>query len=229
MVSPVDVTIDEDGAVHITEAEVSSEGFYINGLNPYAKVSLGTASYARNCRIRPLYEHDVESLPIINVVQNTVVGVTYFDFNTEAPQGSSSALNVDLIPNGVNATMNVWLQSADVPDAQKRTFSTANATKIGEIKLTADMPREMTTLSVDTPYVDQVDGKYGVFFTFSDVSGSGNIAELYDMQFEFSDHEHEFEASVVEPTCLEGGYTLGKCKICGKELKYDYTEALGHD
>ncbi len=49
------------------------------------------------------------------------------------------------------------------------------------------------------------------------------------MQFEFSDHEHEFEATVVEPTCLEGGYTLGKCKVCGKELKYDYTEALGHD
>ena len=229
MVSPVDITIDDDGAVKITEAEVSSEGFYINGLNPYVKVSLGTASYARNCRIRPLYEHDVESLPIINVVQNTVVGMTYFDFNTEGPEGSSSALNIELIPNGVNATMNVWLQSGDIPDSQKRTFSTANATKIGEIKLTADMPKEMTTLTVDTPYVDQVDGKYGVFFTFSDVSGSGNIAELYDMQFEFSDHEHEFEATVVEPTCLEGGYTLGKCKICGKELKYDYTEALGHD
>ena len=229
MVSPVDVTIDENGAVKITEAEVSSEGFYINGLDPYAKVSLGTASYARNCRMRPLYEHDVESMPIINVVQNTVFGVTYFDFNTEAPAGATSSLDVSLVPNGVNATVNVWVQSANVPDSQKRNFSTANATKIGEFKITADMPKEMTTLSVDTPYVDQLDGKYGVYYTFSDVSGSGNIGEFYDMQFAFSDHEHEFEESVVAPTCLEGGYTVGVCKICGKELKYDYTDALGHD
>ena len=228
MVSPIDVSIDEDGAVHISEAEVSSEGFYINGLNPYAKVSLGTASYAKNCAMRPLYEHDVESLPIINTRSNTVFGVTYFDFNTEAPEGATSSLDVTPMPNGGSATMNVWVQSADVPDSQKRNFSTANATKIGEIKITADMPKEMTTLSIDTPDVDKLDGKYGVFFTFSDVSGN-NFAEFYDMQFTYSDHEHEFEASVVAPTCLEGGYTLGKCKICGKELKYDYTEALGHD
>ena len=228
MVSPIDITIDESGAVHITEAEVSSEGFYINGLNPYAKVSLGTASYAKNCAMRPLYEHDVESLPIINLRSNTVFGVTYFDFNTEAPEGATSALNVTLMPNGGSATMNIWVQSADVPDSQKRNFNTANATKIGEIKITSDMAKELTTLSVDTPLVDQLDGKYGVFFTFSDVSGN-NFAEFYDMQFEFSDHEHEFEASVVAPTCLESGYTVGKCKVCGKELKYDYTEALGHD
>ena len=91
MVSPVDITIDDDGTVHINEAEVSSEGFYINGLDPYAKVSLGTASYTRNCRMRPLYEHDVETMPIINVAQNTVFGVTYFDFNTEAPEGATSS------------------------------------------------------------------------------------------------------------------------------------------
>ena len=44
------------------------------------------------------------------------------------------------------------------------------------------------------------------------------------------DHEHEFEVSqVVAPTCTEGGWTVEKCKICGRERTVDPTEALGHD
>jgi hypothetical protein len=40
---------------------------------------------------------------------------------------------------------------------------------------------------------------------------------------------HVFTQSVVAPTCTAQGYTLDKCAACGKEIKSNYTNALGHD
>ncbi len=43
------------------------------------------------------------------------------------------------------------------------------------------------------------------------------------------EHVHSYSATVVEPTCTEGGYTLHKCS-CGKdEYRDNETEATGHD
>ena len=39
---------------------------------------------------------------------------------------------------------------------------------------------------------------------------------------------HEYEDSVVPPTCTEQGYTLRSCP-CGSEVKQNYVDALGHD
>ena len=39
---------------------------------------------------------------------------------------------------------------------------------------------------------------------------------------------HEYEDTVVPPTCTEQGYTLRTCP-CGSEVKQNYVDALGHD
>ena len=39
---------------------------------------------------------------------------------------------------------------------------------------------------------------------------------------------HDYEAEIVEPTCIENGYTLYECVRCGDEYRDDETEALGH-
>ena len=39
---------------------------------------------------------------------------------------------------------------------------------------------------------------------------------------------HEYEDTVVPPTCTEQGYTLRSCP-CGSEVKQNYVPALGHD
>ena len=39
---------------------------------------------------------------------------------------------------------------------------------------------------------------------------------------------HEYENTVVPPTCTEQGYTLRSCP-CGSEVKQNYVDALGHD
>ena len=47
--------------------------------------------------------------------------------------------------------------------------------------------------------------------------------------FEFSDHDHDYEETVVPVTCTANGYTSGVCRICGNKITYDVKEALGHD
>ena len=228
MVEPVNITVNEDGSVKIEQAEVTSKGFYINGLNPYAKVSIGTACFMTGSgKIQPLYDHDVETLPVINLRSNSVVGIKYFDFNTEAPAGTSISLNVDLVPKGQDVTLNVWLRP--MSDKGVAPFS-ANCKKIGTYQITANMPQQMTTIEIDTPEVANVDGQWGVFYSFSNASSSSaNLVDLYDMQFEFSDHTHVYDKVVTAPTCTEGGYTTGKCTVCGKVSISDHTDPTGHE
>lgn len=41
-------------------------------------------------------------------------------------------------------------------------------------------------------------------------------------------HEHSYSNEVVNPTCVEKGYTIYKCE-CGESYQDDYVDALGHD
>ncbi len=44
-----------------------------------------------------------------------------------------------------------------------------------------------------------------------------------------STHEHEYKMTVVEPTCIEDGYTLYECKTCNYSYLENIKEALGHN
>ena len=41
--------------------------------------------------------------------------------------------------------------------------------------------------------------------------------------------DHDFDVTVTEPTCTEGGYSTKVCKLCGRTVTADYTEPLDHD
>ncbi len=43
------------------------------------------------------------------------------------------------------------------------------------------------------------------------------------------DHTHNYEATVVPPTCTEGGYTKHVCTVCSDTYTDSETQALGHD
>ena len=45
----------------------------------------------------------------------------------------------------------------------------------------------------------------------------------------FFQHEHEYEKTVIEPTCTEQGYTKGKCIHCTAGFTAYYTAPLGHN
>ena len=62
------------------------------------------------------------------------------------------------------------------------------------------------------------------------------LARLYDRKEEaviavryIKTITHEYEETVISPTCTTEGYTLLRCTACGKEEKINFVEALGHD
>ena len=194
MVEPVAVEWDEapvaeGGAVRISMAEVTSNGFYLDGLNPYAKHSAGIACYLTGgASITPAYEPDTLTLPVTNLRSNAVLGVKYLNFDLDAPYDGASELEIELIPQGVDATIDAYLRPASAVNTPVSWSAGAIASvgagsvKIGSFELTADMPREMTTLRIPAPAADEVEGQWGLFFVFRARSG-GSICELYSMRF----------------------------------------------
>lgn len=80
--------VSEGGEVRISMAEVTSQGFYINGLNPYMRTSAGRACYITYTNgaaaIQPAYTQDTESLPVTAIKGGTIVGFKYFNFDLKS-------------------------------------------------------------------------------------------------------------------------------------------------
>lgn len=194
VVEPITVEWDEKpvskgGKVKISTAEVTSNGFYLDGLNPYVKQSLGRACYLTGgASIVPAYSEDTVTLPVTNLKNGAIAGIKYFNFDLEAPYSGSTSLEIELIPQGVTATIDVYLRpqkAVNSPIEQKdgEIVSVGKGSKkIGTFELTKDMPQELTTLSIHTPEVDELDGQWGVFFVFNSKS-SRSVCEFYGMQF----------------------------------------------
>lgn len=194
MVEPITVEWDEKpvskgGEVRISMAEVTSNGFYLDGLNPYIKHSAGIVSYLTGgASIAPAYSQDTTTLPVINLKNGAIAGIKYFNFDLEAPYSGASNLEIELIPQGVNATVDVYirpLSAANTPVERKdgEIVSVGKGSKkIGTFELTSDMPQELTTLSIPTHDVDELNGQWGVFFVFNSKRNE-NICEFYNMQF----------------------------------------------
>lgn len=48
------------------------------------------------------------------------------------------------------------------------------------------------------------------------------------IHYEYNNHEHNYEITVVPPNCYEEGYTLHKCIICYESYKTDYVDKTEH-
>ena len=96
MVEPITVEWDEapvseGGEVRISMAEVTSNGFFLDGLDPYRKHSAGIVSYLTGgASIVPAYTRDTTTLPITNLRDGAVAGIKYFNFDGAAPEGGTS-------------------------------------------------------------------------------------------------------------------------------------------
>ena len=80
-----------------------------------------------------------------------------------------------------------------------------------------------------------VEGSYQIWQYTSSGTVSG-IEGNVDMNFQISypkDHgpcsvSHDCEPSYVAPTCIDFGYTVYTCKVCGTSFIDDYEEPIGH-
>ena len=158
-----------DGTCY-TGAEVTSEGFQIFGLPPYAYYSAGIACYMTGNHWMQ-DNHDVwnNSMDLAGITNGGVVGFKYFGFGglekdckgvkafAATRKGDGAQLNLRLTPGGNGAfTIRVML---DGPYAN----AVWNGKEIATLKIPADAPRTPTTYTVNVPDVEGLSGKHAIY------------------------------------------------------------------
>ncbi|MBN1767142.1 MAG: hypothetical protein JXR50_09150 [Prolixibacteraceae bacterium] len=173
-----------------TGAEVTSEGFYIYGLDPYQYYSAGYACYLSDVGLQQdSWDIWDNHMPIGNVKNGNIIGYKYFGFGGLAEnkngvkafegtkEGNETAFNLFLAPKTSQSfKVNVWLDGPWENEAW-------NGTKIGEIVVPENATQETTRFTIDvSKYVDNLDKKHAIFLV-AESDDQGDLFELAGLGF----------------------------------------------
>lgn len=199
MVSPIEVTVTPgpDGEVIISEAEYTSEGFELDGLDPLRRYPAAIASHYTGPKpayqtypnmnypgsyVKPTYvaDHNVadpynESInfnPVVNNTDGSILGYKYFNF--DKLNGSKNvSLVLDLIPEGIDGIITVFTSAP----------WKGNPAPAGMIELKADAPKSATKVRCDVPGVAVLKGKHPLYLVFSSPVKDKSICTINHLQF----------------------------------------------
>ena len=207
MVAPISVEVEEGpgGKVRISEAEYTSEGFCIEGLNPLREMAAGWAcyliepqgvvqeypyfhhsgSYVRATRLdspetpetlSPPFKGGREGL-LCPVVNNTAGSVVGYKYlNMNLTHGARNLrLKAHIKPQGVDGRIRVMLGA---PTRKQ------GGTEIGKILISSASRQEKRDYQIAVPKAASFSGKQPLFFVFESQTTGVSIGELYDFQFE---------------------------------------------
>lgn len=201
MVAPITVSVEEGpgGKVEISEGEYNSEGFALEGLDPLERHSAGIAcwytgpkpavhewpnnkfygsyvasAYGTESKFDAPYDIRNNTNPVVNNTDGSVVGYKYFNFSNTFGK-EDLKLKINLTPEQVDGTVKVMIDS---PWASK------GGKVIGSFELKADMPKEVTEVSVELPKLTSEAGKHALFFIFSSQTKERSLCTLHDFVFE---------------------------------------------
>lgn len=171
-------------------AEVTSEGFHIYGLPPYAYYSAGIACYLSDVRLQQ-DSWDVwdNGAPVGGMRNGHIVGYKYFGFGgLDAPRnglkafegtakGNATRFNLFLKPLTDEAfKVSVWLDGPWDNAVWK-------GTRLGEISVPAGSAQEVTRFSLDvSAAVDGLDGKHAVYLV-AEGAGQAPLCDLIGLGF----------------------------------------------
>ena len=206
MVAPIEVKVTEgpDGKVEISEAEYTSEGFELGGLNPLERHSAGIACWFTGPRpaekdylgnkysgsyvqpFRPAwdgesdpYDLGINHNPVVNNTAGSVVGYKYFDFDKLYP-----ALAMRRSPRLAAKKLLVRLLPQGV---RGRIVIMADhprhGTRLGVIKLSGREPQEVIQKCARVPKAAKLQGKHALYFVFESDTPDRSICELEDFVF----------------------------------------------
>lgn len=199
MVSPIDVKVEKGkgGKVVISEAELTSEGFDINGLDPLKKYPAGIASHTTGPRpvihnypnnvysgpyfeafylsgqsIKDPYNEDINISRVVNCTDGSIVGYKYFDFS-KLKDSKSPSLLLTLVPEGIDGNIEVYTSAP----------WKGNPRKVGEISLSRDMPEKSTTLDIPLKDIAKDKGRTPLYLVFKSPVKDKSMAILESLQF----------------------------------------------
>ena len=171
-------------------AEVTSEGFHIYGLPPYAYYSAGIACYLSDVRLQQ-DSWDVwdNGAPVGGMRNGHIVGYKYFGFGgLDAPRnglkafkgtakGNATRFNLFLKPLTDEAfKVSVWLDGPWDNAVWK-------GTRLGEISVPAGSAQKVTRFSLDvSAVVDGLEGKHAVYLV-AEGAGQAPLCDLIGLGF----------------------------------------------
>ena len=197
MVAPIEVKVTEGpgGKVEISEGEITSEGFELNGLNPFERHSAGIACYYTGpkpaCDGTPRYhfygsyvetarpkleEYDkpydlrVNHNPVVNNTAGSVVGFKYYNLEPLAT-ADAPALILNLTPEQVEGTIDLYI---DDPD---------KGTKIGSVNLQASLPAQATDVEIPLSGLKGIQGKHALYIAFHSPTEGKSLCTLNNLVF----------------------------------------------
>ena len=200
MVAPIEVKVTEGpgGKVEISEGEYTSEGFAINGLDPFGTYSAGIAcwytgpeparqeypnfvfsgSYVKALRpdvkgYENPYDPTVNTNIVVNNTNGSIVGYKYFNFDKAHGPGGLD-LEIEVVPEGIDGVIDIMVDSP---------WTECGGKKVGCLRIMKEMPRKKATLLADVSGLAGLDGKHAVYFVISsDVDGQ-SVCEIHSLGF----------------------------------------------
>ncbi len=202
MVAPITVKVESGagGKVEISEGEYTSEGFALEGLDPFERHSAGIAcwytgpkvgehqwpnnifygsyvasSYGTEDKFEAPYDLRNNTNQVVNNTDGSIVGYKYFNF-TKSYDGDYLQLLLRLIPEGIDGKIEVMVD---------RPWVSKGGKSLGAFTLKADMPKVSTELALEVPTLADFTGKHALFFVFSSETKEKSLCTLEDFQFRY--------------------------------------------
>ena len=207
MVAPIDVKVEEGkgGKVEISEGEYNSQGFALNGLDPFEHHSAGiacwytgpkpathewpnntfygsyvAAGYGTNDKFEAPYDIRNNTNFVVNNTDGSILGFKYFNFDAKRLENKDNLmLVVRLIPEGIDGTIDIMLD---------RPWTSQGGKLIGQLKLKADMEKTLWGMAagISNEAKEQfLAGKHALFFVFHSDTKEKSLCTLDDFVFTF--------------------------------------------
>ncbi len=200
MVAPIEVAVTPgpDGKVVISEAEYTSEGFEIDGLDPLRRYPAAIAShftgptpayqsypgmhysgpyfqptYVADHSVADPYNESININPVVNNTDGSILGYKYFNFD-KLNGAKNVNLVLDIIPEGVEGTITVFTSAP----------WKGNPAPVGMIELKADAPKTATKVKGDVSGVAALKGKHPLYLVFSSPVKGQSMCTINHLQFE---------------------------------------------
>ena len=207
MVAPITVKVEEGkgGKVYISEGEYNSEGFSLNGLDPFERHSAGIASwytgpkpaehgwpnytfygsyietsYGTDDNFKAPYDLRNNTNRVVNNTDGSIVGYKYFNFEaSKLSKKGNLMLVLRLIPEGIDGTIEIMMD---------RPWTSQGGKKIGEIALKADMEKKTWDMAIGISKEakeNELAGKHAIFILFKSDTKDKSLCILEDLVFTF--------------------------------------------
>ncbi len=174
MAEPVDITFTENGKVEISEAEVTSEGMEMNGLDPFKLYSAGISCYTTGgSYIQATWDKNDIGGAVSNNKNGAIVGYKYFNF-TNFCEGKKDCLNlrINYTGTGNDGIIKVRLDSPYTDGKDLGTISVE--------KSDSQIAPVTKILSIDPEKIEP--GKHALYFLF-ETSSESSLCSLNSFQF----------------------------------------------